>query len=336
MIIASAGHVDHGKTSLVKALTGIDTDRLPDEKRRGMTIDLGFAYWPVAAGVTIGFVDVPGHERFIRNMLCGVTGIDFILLVVAADDGIMPQTREHVAIVDLLGASRGAVALTKVDRAAPDRVAAVSDEIEAFIAGTTLRGAPIFPVSSVTGDGIVALKAHLAEAALTEERREAHGRFRLAIDRAFTIVGAGVVVTGTVFSGAVAVGDLVRVLGAGRDCARAFPPRAECRRRGRARGRALRPQPHRPGHHARRHRARRLDRRGRRAGAGREARRAGEAARRGKACAGALDTGACASRRGRRDRPRRTSRRRQHRTGRSPASCNCCSTAPSARCAATA
>ncbi|HZT51174.1 MAG TPA: selenocysteine-specific translation elongation factor [Stellaceae bacterium] len=216
MIIATAGHVDHGKTLLVKALTGIDADRLPEEKKRGMTIDLGFAYWPVAPGVTIGFVDVPGHERFIHNMLCGVTGIDFVLLIVAADDGVMPQTREHVAIIDLLGVRSGTIAITKTDRVAPERVATVARETAALLAGTGLADAPVFPVSAVTGAGIAALQAHLAAAARAAPARQPHGRFRLAIDRAFSVVGAGLVVTGTVFAGSVAVGETVRVLQAGR------------------------------------------------------------------------------------------------------------------------
>src|SRR5882672_4828684 len=188
MILATAGHIDHGKTALVRALTGVDTDRLPEEKRRGMTIDLGFAY----AGA-IGFIDVPGHERFIHNMLAGVAGIDFALLVVAADDGVMPQTREHLAILDLLGIARGAVALTKIDRVAPERVAEVGDEVAHLLAGTGLRGAPIFPLSSVTADGIAALREHLEAAALSVANRRAGGNFRLSVDRCFTIAGAGLV-----------------------------------------------------------------------------------------------------------------------------------------------
>ena len=216
MIVATAGHVDHGKTLLVKAITGIDADRLPEEKRRGMTIDLGFAYWRIDDETTIGFVDVPGHERFIRNMLCGVAGIDFVLLVVAADDGIMPQTREHLAILDLLGVSKGLVALTKTDRVVPERTAEVTRGIDALLAGTSLAGAQIVPVSAVTGEGIATLKARLAEAARSQGEPGAGGNFRLAIDRSFTIAGAGVVVTGTVFSGTVSVGDTVRMLGADR------------------------------------------------------------------------------------------------------------------------
>jgi len=216
VIVATAGHVDHGKTLLIRALTGVDTDRLPEEKQRGMTIDLGFAYWRIGGGLTIGFVDVPGHERFIRNMLCGVAGVDFALLVVAADDGVMPQTREHVAILDLLGMARGAVALTKIDRVAPDRVEGVAQEVRALLTPTALRAVPLFPVSAATGDGIAALSAHLQETAQRTPPRPAKGNFRLAIDRAFTIAGAGLVVTGAIFSGAVAVGDTVRVLGADR------------------------------------------------------------------------------------------------------------------------
>ena len=216
MIVATSGHIDHGKTLLVKALTGVDTDRLPEEKSRGMTIDLGFAYWPIAGGARIGFVDVPGHERFIRNMLAGVGGIDFVLLVVAADDGVMPQTREHAAILDLLGVARGAVALTKIDRVPPERVAAVATEIEALLADTVLADAPVLPVSAVTGTGIDALKALLADCARAAPARAASGNFRLAIDRAFTVTGAGLVVTGAVMSGSVSVGDTVRATGSER------------------------------------------------------------------------------------------------------------------------
>ena len=209
MIVATAGHVDHGKTSLVKALTGVDTDRLPEEKRRGMTIDLGFAYLP---GGTIGFVDVPGHERFVHNMLAGVAGIDFVLLVVAADDGPMPQTREHLAILDLLGVARGAVALTKIDRVASERVAEVTAEIAALLGPTRLANAAVFPLSSVTGEGVELLQQHLAHAAEEVGVRKVQGNFRLSVDRCFTIAGAGLVVTGTAMSGEVAVGDEVRAL----------------------------------------------------------------------------------------------------------------------------
>ncbi|HEX2197812.1 MAG TPA: selenocysteine-specific translation elongation factor, partial [Burkholderiales bacterium] len=205
MIVATAGHVDHGKTSLVKALTGIDADRLPEEKKRGMTIDLGFAYRE-----GIGFVDVPGHERFVHNMLAGVAGIDLALLVVAADDGPMPQTREHLAILELLGVPRTAVVLTKIDRVPPERANEVSNEISEL-----LPGAPLFPVSSVTADGVPALKAFLEQAAAEAPHRALKGNFRLSVDRCFSIAGAGLVVTGTALNGEIAVGAEVRALLAG-------------------------------------------------------------------------------------------------------------------------
>ena len=214
MIIATAGHVDHGKTLLIKALTGVDTDRLPEEKKRSLTIDLGFAYLPLEGAETVGFIDVPGHERFIRNMLCGVTGIDFVLLIVAADDGPMPQTEEHLAILDLLGVTRGAVALTKIDRVPPERVEDALEEIEILLAGTALEGIAALPVSAVTGSGVPELKSYLVEAARATPPRPADGNFRLAVDRSFEVVGAGLVVTGTAFSGAVATGETARVLGA--------------------------------------------------------------------------------------------------------------------------
>jgi selenocysteine-specific elongation factor len=215
MIIATAGHVDHGKTLLVKALTGIDADRLPEEKKRGMTIDLGFAYLPMEGAETVGFVDVPGHERFIHNMLAGVAGIDFVLFILAADDGVMPQTREHLAILDLLNVRSGAVAITKIDRVPPSRVAEVRDECAALLAGTTLDGARILPVSAVSGEGIAVMMEYLLREARTCPPRPASGNFRLAIDRCFSLSGAGLIVTGTVFSGAVAAGEQVRVLQAG-------------------------------------------------------------------------------------------------------------------------
>lgn len=208
MIVATAGHIDHGKTLLVKTLTGVDTDRLPEEKARGISIDLGFAYWPLESGAVIGFVDVPGHERFIRNMLAGVCGIDYALLVVAADDGVMPQTVEHLQILDLLGIRHGIAAVTKSDRVAPERVDAVRAQVAGLLAPTRLSGAEILPVSAITGTGIEDLRARLAAAAAVHAARAAEGQhFRFAIDRAFTIAGSGTVVTGTVFNGAVAVGD---------------------------------------------------------------------------------------------------------------------------------
>lgn len=211
MIIGTAGHIDHGKTSLVRALTGVETDRLKEEKARGISIDLGFAYLPAPDGSVLGFVDVPGHEKFIHNMLAGATGIDFVILVVAADDGIKPQTLEHLAIVDLLGIERGVVALTKVDMASPSRQAKVSADIARLLKGTRLADAAIIPVSTVTGDGTAELREHLFDAARTIGARAASGRFRLAVDRSFTLTGVGTVVTGTVLSGQVSGGDRVMI-----------------------------------------------------------------------------------------------------------------------------
>jgi len=212
MIVATAGHIDHGKTLLVKTLTGVDTDRLPEEKKRGISIDIGFAYWPLESGAVVGFVDVPGHERFVRNMLAGVCGIDFALLVVAADDGVMPQTVEHLHILDLLGIQRGIAVVTKSDRVPAERVEQVRAEVAALLAPTRLAGAPVLAVSAVTGTGIEALRQQLAAAAGAFAARMTEGQhFRFAIDRAFTIAGSGTVVTGTVFNGAVAAGDRLMV-----------------------------------------------------------------------------------------------------------------------------
>ncbi len=207
MIIATAGHIDHGKTTLVAALTGVETDRLPEEKSRGLTIDLGFAYQSLNDGQILGFVDVPGHERFVRNMLAGVTGIDFALLVVAADDGIMAQTEEHLAILDLLNINSGAVAISKIDAISKSRVAEVERHISDQLKHTTLKDAKIFQVSGITGAGIPELKQYLEDTAKQHKARSKHGHFRLAIDRCFTMTGAGLIVTGTAFSGSLAVGD---------------------------------------------------------------------------------------------------------------------------------
>lgn len=212
MIIGTAGHIDHGKTMLVKALTGVDCDRLPEEKARGITLDLGFAYAPLADGEVLGFVDAPGHERLIHNMLAGATGIDFVLLVVAADDGVMPQTREHLELMTLLGIDQGAVALSKCDVVDTARQAAVEEEVRALLAGTPLAAAPLFRVSSKTGAGIAKLRAFLVEAARRQPARAARGSFRLAIDRVFTLAGIGTVVTGTAHAGVIHLGDEVVVL----------------------------------------------------------------------------------------------------------------------------
>ena len=216
MIVGTAGHIDHGKTALVRALTGVDTDRLKEEKARGISIDLGFAYLPAGEAGVIGFVDVPGHEKFVRNMLAGATGIDFVLLVVAADDGVMPQTREHLSILDLLGLTRGLVVLTKIDLVGPEQRAAVTADIRLLLQGTGLAAAPIVEVSAVSGAGIAGLRGQLLAAARAAGERSAGGRFRLAVDRCFSLTGVGTVVTGAVLSGAVAVGDTVAVSPGGR------------------------------------------------------------------------------------------------------------------------
>ncbi len=216
MIVGTAGHIDHGKTTLVKALTGVDADRLPEEKARGITLDLGYAYAPLADGSVLGFVDVPGHEKLIHNMLAGATGIDFVLMVIAADDGPMPQTREHLELLDLLGLDRGAVALNKIDAVTPQRLAEAQAEIAALLAGTGLAGCPVFPLAAKSGEGVPALRAHLEAAASARPRPAASGRFRLAIDRCFSLAGAGTVVTGTAHGGTVGAGDTVTVSPPGR------------------------------------------------------------------------------------------------------------------------
>jgi len=225
MIVGTAGHIDHGKTTLVKALTGVDADRLPEEKARGITLDLGYAYAPLADGSVLGFIDVPGHEKLIHNMLAGATGIDFVLLVVAADDGPMPQTREHLELLGLLGLDHGAVALTKCDAVDAERVVEARGEIAALLAGTRLEGSPVFALSATRGDGIAELRAHLDTAAAAHRSRGAEftrqGRFRLAIDRCFTLSGIGTVITGTACSGSVRVGDAVIIAPAGHDGIRA-------------------------------------------------------------------------------------------------------------------
>ncbi|MDS9466808.1 selenocysteine-specific translation elongation factor [Paracoccus sp. MBLB3053] len=209
MIVGTAGHIDHGKTALVKALTGIDADRLAEEKARGITIDLGFAYADLGGAAITGFVDVPGHEKFVHTMLAGAGGIDLALLVVAVDDGIMPQTREHLAILDLLGIPQGIVALTKCDLAGAERIAALTAEIDDLLSSTGLSGAPVFPVSAMTGIGIEPLRAALAGAEARSVARASTSRLRMAIDRSFTLSGAGTVVTGTVLAGQVAIGDQI-------------------------------------------------------------------------------------------------------------------------------
>lgn len=212
MIVGTAGHIDHGKTTLVRALTGVDTDRLPEEKRRGISIELGYAYLPAADGQVIGFVDVPGHERLLHTMLAGATGIDHLLLLVAADDGVMPQTREHLAVAALLGLRHGSVALTKTDRVEPARLQQVQAEVQALLAPTPLAGAPVFEVSATTGRGVDALRRHLLQQAASPREADARPSFRLAVDRSFTLGGTGTVATGSVHAGRVAVGDALRLV----------------------------------------------------------------------------------------------------------------------------
>jgi selenocysteine-specific elongation factor len=216
VIAGTAGHIDHGKSALVKALTGTDPDRLEEEKRRGITIDLGFAHLALTPELRLGFIDVPGHERFVKNMLAGVGGIDLVLFVVAADESIKPQTREHFDICRLLGIRRGVVALTKADLVDPDIVGLVRLEVEEFVAGSFLEGAPIVPVSSVTGAGLDVLRAELTRVAEAAEEKKSAGRLRLPIDRVFSIKGFGTVVTGTLISGAVAREQEVEVHPLGR------------------------------------------------------------------------------------------------------------------------
>ncbi|AKM31711.1 selenocysteine-specific translation elongation factor [Pandoraea faecigallinarum] len=219
MIVGTAGHIDHGKTSLVRALTGVDTDRLKEEKARGISIELGYAYTPLPDGEVLGFIDVPGHEKLIHTMAAGAAGIDFALLVVAADDGIMPQTREHLAILTMLGVKRGVVALSKADRVDAARLAAVTQEIGHWLAGTPLAQSDVIPVSATTpGDaGVSALREHLTRAAGAllasgNAARRDGALFRLAVDRVFTLAGHGTVVTGTAFAGTVRVGDTLTVM----------------------------------------------------------------------------------------------------------------------------
>ena len=217
MIIGTAGHIDHGKTSLVRALTGVDTDRLKEEKERGISIELGYAYVAIAGAETLGFIDVPGHERLVHTMVAGVGGIDFALLVIAADDGVMPQTREHLSILELLGVRHGAVALSKVDRVDEARCLAVTGQLRAALSSTSLREAPLFRVNASVPDdpGVAALRAHLMRVAAGWPMRSEEGLFRLAVDRVFTLPGRGTVATGTVVAGRVQVGDILNVMPAG-------------------------------------------------------------------------------------------------------------------------
>jgi selenocysteine-specific elongation factor len=211
VIVGTAGHIDHGKSTLIEALTGTHPDRLEEEKRRGITIDLGFAFLE-ESGVRFGFVDVPGHERFVKNMLAGASGIDLVLLVIAADEAIRPQTREHFEICRLLGVQRGVIALTKSDLVDADALGLVRLDVEEFVKGSFLAAAPILPVSAKTGIGITELKAALVHAARETTEHDTARYFRLPIDRSFAVKGFGTVVTGTVISGRVGVGEDVELL----------------------------------------------------------------------------------------------------------------------------
>lgn len=211
IILGTAGHIDHGKTSLVKALTGIETDRLKEEKERGITIELGFAYLDLPNGQRLGIIDVPGHERFIKNMVAGASTIDLVALIIAADEGVMPQTREHLDICSLLGIKKGLVALTKIDMVEEDWLELVQEDIKEFLKGTFLEGAPILPVSSSTGQGIPELIKVLERLSSEVEERSSTGIFRLPVDRVFTMRGFGTVITGTAVSGSLSVGDQVTI-----------------------------------------------------------------------------------------------------------------------------
>ncbi|KWH48286.1 selenocysteine-specific translation elongation factor [Burkholderia stagnalis] len=217
MIVGTAGHIDHGKTTLVRALTGVDTDRLKEEKARGISIELGYAYTPLDNGDVLGLIDVPGHEKLIHTMAAGACGIDFALLVIAADDGVMPQTREHLAILQLLGVTHGAIALTKCDRVDSARRAQVRDEIAAWLHDSTLADAPVFETRATDADdaGVAALKRHLGDAAIAWRARRDDGLFRLAVDRVFTLAGQGTVVTGTAFAGQSKAGDTLAIVRTG-------------------------------------------------------------------------------------------------------------------------
>lgn len=217
LILGTAGHIDHGKTSLVKALTGINTDRLKEEKARGITIELGFAHLELPGGLCFGIVDVPGHEKFVRTMVAGVVGMDLVMLVIAADEGIMPQTREHLDILRLLGVKSGLVALTKRDTVEKEWLELVTEEVRDFVAGSFLEDAPIVAVSSKSGEGLPELKLQLAQLAQQADEKRLEGSFRLPVDRVFTVPGFGTVVTGTLLSGEIAVGDELKILPSGRE-----------------------------------------------------------------------------------------------------------------------
>ena len=222
IVLGTAGHIDHGKTSLIKALTGIDTDRLKEEKKRGITIELGFAHLVLSDGQTVGVVDVPGHERFVRTMVAGATGVDLVLLVVAADEGVMPQTKEHVDVCTVLGVGKGVVVLTKVDMVEEEWLDMVEEDVSAYLSETFLREAPLIRVSAHTGEGIEELRELLTETCRSIEERREGGPFRMPVDRVFTMKGFGTVLTGTSLSGRIAVGQTAEI----------YPRRAKAKVRG--------------------------------------------------------------------------------------------------------
>src|SRR5512136_2549864 len=215
VILGTAGHIDHGKTSLVKALTGVNTDRLKEEKERGITIELGFTFLDLPSGVRLGIIDVPGHEKFVKHMVAGAWGIDLVALVIAADEGVMPQTREHLDICKLLRVKKGLVVLTKIDLVDRELSEMVKEEVSEIVQDTFLRDAPILTVSSVTGEGIPQLLSTLDDLSQEIRERSSDGLFRLPIDRVFVMKGFGTVVTGTMISGSLTLGETVQVLPSG-------------------------------------------------------------------------------------------------------------------------
>ncbi len=217
VILGTAGHIDHGKTALVKALTGVDTDRLKEEKERGITIELGFTFLDLPSGIRLGIIDVPGHEKFVKHMVAGVWGIDLVALIIASDEGVMPQTREHLDICRLLRVKKGLVILTKIDLVDRELLELVKEEVTEVIKDTFLKEAPILPVSSLTGEGIPELLSTLDRLSLEVEERPSDGLFRLPIDRVFIMKGFGTVVTGTMVSGSLALGETITILPSGQE-----------------------------------------------------------------------------------------------------------------------
>jgi selenocysteine-specific elongation factor len=211
IILGTAGHIDHGKTSLVRSLTGIDTDRLKEEKARGITIELGFAHLTLPSGELMGIVDVPGHEKFVRHMVAGATGIDMVAMVIAADEGVMPQTREHMDICQLLGVRSGLIVLTKVDLAGAEWLELVEEDVREFVKGTFLEGAPLVHFSAVNLKGTEEVLAAISDVASSLAERQSGGLFRMPLDRVFTMRGFGTVVTGTPISGTLTLGDTVQI-----------------------------------------------------------------------------------------------------------------------------